>query len=119
MPEPPPDLIVAGPLKLRRWRPGDEAVMAQAVRESADHLRPWMPWVDLPPPDLVERDRLWATGEQFAFGLWAAVVGVGVCGLHARIVRGGLESGYWVAAALPRRGYATTAAGALADAALA
>ena len=38
-----PDLIPGpGALVLRRWVPEDAPVLGEAVRESVEHLRPWM-----------------------------------------------------------------------------
>src|SRR5580704_17004080 len=45
MTERPEDLIEHGPVTLRRYREDDLDALVQAVSESEDHLRPWLPWV--------------------------------------------------------------------------
>ena len=40
----PNELIEHAPVTLRRFRPDDLDALFQAVTESLDHLRPWMPW---------------------------------------------------------------------------
>jgi RimJ/RimL family protein N-acetyltransferase len=82
------------------------------VNESAEHLRPWMPWVGDEPAG-VEARRAWiadvVAGEEEAFGIFEGAEVVGGAGLHPRIGDGGLEIGYWVHAAHTRRGIATEA----------
>ncbi len=45
MTERPDDVIELGPATLRRYREDDLDALMQAVSESEDHLRPWLPWV--------------------------------------------------------------------------
>ena len=45
MTERPEDLMEHGPVTLRRYREDDLDALVQAVSESEDHLRPWLPWV--------------------------------------------------------------------------
>jgi len=40
----PDEVISRGDVTLRRYRPDDLDTVLQAVTDSADHLRPWMPW---------------------------------------------------------------------------
>jgi len=42
--ERPNELIEHAPVTLRRFRADDRDALFQAVTESLDHLRPWMPW---------------------------------------------------------------------------
>ena len=42
--ERPDELIERPPVTLRRFRADDRDALFQAVTESLDHLRPWMPW---------------------------------------------------------------------------
>ena len=42
--ERPNELIEHAPVTLRRFRADDLDALFQAVTESLDHLRPWMPW---------------------------------------------------------------------------
>jgi RimJ/RimL family protein N-acetyltransferase len=111
-------------LTLRRWRPADAEAQSLAITESLDHLRPWMPWA-VPAPleerraTLARWEAEWERGGDLVFGLFLGPLVVGGCGLHRRIGPEGLEIGYWVHAAHTRRGYATSASGALTSAALA
>ncbi|MGQ0826515.1 MAG: GNAT family N-acetyltransferase [Actinomycetota bacterium] len=113
---------------LRRLRVDDAAALARAVRESLDHLRPWMPWADNGSATTsFQRDRLqgvvqqWQRGEEYQYGLfdptetWA----IGAFGLMTRRGRGRLEIGYWVHADACGQGHGTRATGALTDVALA
>ena len=61
----------------------------------------------------------WASGTAFNYLIVAGDEPAGSAGLMARIGDGGLEIGYWVHPAFTGRGVATSAAGALTDAALA
>src|SRR5580704_17230955 len=42
--ERPNELIELAPVTLRRYRAEEADALFQAVTESLDHLRPWMPW---------------------------------------------------------------------------
>jgi len=113
-------------LLLRRWVPGDAAVVGRAVDESLEHLRPWMPWVSQEPLSVERRramiqewERAWLAGGDVYMGVFLRARVVGSCGLHYRIGPGGLEIGYWTHPAFIRRGVATRAAGLLTDAAFA
>lgn len=112
-------------LVVRRWRLDDVPALHEAVIESLDHLRPWMPWAVREPIGLSERlqlvdrwTRLWDTGDRMC-GMFVDDRVVGGCGLHPRIGPGGQEIGYWVRVGHTGRGYATTAARALTDMAFA
>jgi RimJ/RimL family protein N-acetyltransferase len=103
-------------LVVRMWREDDAPELGRAVRESLEHLRPWMPWAAHEPVEEPER-RAWirqkmaeaVVGGDLAYGLFLGERVVGGCGLHRRIGRNGLEIGYWVHAAFTRRGLATAA----------
>lgn len=113
-------------LLLRRWTVGDAASLGRAIGESADHLRPWMPWVVEEPLTLERRramindwERAWRGGGDVLMGIFVAGQIVGGCGLHRRIGPEGLEIGYWTHRAFLRQGVATGAARLLSNAALA
>jgi ribosomal-protein-serine acetyltransferase len=40
----PDEVILRGPVTLRRYRDDDLDDLVRAVTESEDHLRPWLPW---------------------------------------------------------------------------
>ncbi len=99
--------------------------MHEAVIESIEHLRPWMPWIADEPQTLDQRralvagwQSLWDAGDRF-YGMFVGDEAVGGCGLHARIGAGGLEIGYWVRVGRTGRGYATAASRQLTDLAFA
>jgi ribosomal-protein-serine acetyltransferase len=46
----PNELIEHAPVTLRRFRAEDVDALFDAVTESLEHLRPWMPWAADPPP---------------------------------------------------------------------
>jgi len=139
----PPEQVVAGPLVLRRVHAGDAGAIAVAVGASLEHLRPWMPWATPDAADLrcqlvrvAEADELWESGTGFIYVMIARDTGppgpdavsmvsdpegefVGTIGLHRRLADDAVEIGYWTVAAKTRRGYATAAARAMTQVALA
>jgi RimJ/RimL family protein N-acetyltransferase len=122
----PPEEIDAGPVRLRRWRMEDAALLAGLVTANLEHLRPWMPWAQDPPTEEEEREVLghmragWERRSDFTFGVVAPDAGpVGGMGLHTRQGPGTLEIGYWIAASSTGRGYTTACARALTSAAFA
>jgi RimJ/RimL family protein N-acetyltransferase len=104
---------------LRRWSTGDTDELVEAVNDTLDELRPWMPWAQQPStPEgmavvVAEAHSAWVEGREFQFviredhGQHALV---GCCGLHNRVGVGALEIGYWVRAGHTGQGIATEAA---------
>jgi ribosomal-protein-serine acetyltransferase len=121
----PPETLSQAAVQLRRWRAADAALAFRLVRESLEHLGPWMPWAtdDYNMSDAreyVQRcEQEWASGAAFQYLILADGTPAGSAGLMARIGAGGLEIGYWVHPSFTGRGVATSAAAALTDAALA
>ena len=139
----PPERVAAGPLVLRRVHADDAGAIAVAVGASLEHLRPWMPWATPEAADLrsqlvrvAEADELWESGTGFIYVMIATDTGLpgpdasgavkdsdgefaGTIGLHRRAADDAVEIGYWTVAAKTRRGYATAAAQALTQVALA
>jgi RimJ/RimL family protein N-acetyltransferase len=144
MPRPstPPERIDAGVLILRRNRVGDAPAVARAIRESLDHLQPWMPWanpgaasVEAQATRLAEVEAAWHGGTDFVYllvpeqddgdggGTHDPVTGtatgtdddevLGMIGLHRRLGPGAIEIGYWTHVAHSGRGYMTAAAQAI------
>lgn len=114
------DQPTAPTLVVRRYQLDDAAGLARAVIESAEHLRPWMPWMAGEPSTLEQRnDRLaswideWDSGgdRQYAITLKDRIVGS--CGLMRRAGPRRFELGYWVHVAFTRQGIARAAAGYL------
>jgi ribosomal-protein-serine acetyltransferase len=121
-----PERIEGDGVLLRRWLISDAEALQRAIEESAEHLRPWMPWMagSPQPPEqrramLAEWEREWLVGGDVRFGVFVDNQVAGSCGLHRRRGPGVLEIGYWIHAAFLRRGLATTVARLLTDAAFA
>lgn len=119
-----PDELAAPPLRLRRWRLQDLAVLEREVGRSRAHLAEWLPWARTTDREslaafLLGSEAAFGARLDFGYGLRDARGAlVGGAGLHARLGPGVLEMGYWVGAAHGGRGYATSAARALTEAAL-
>lgn len=122
----PRETLTHGPATLHRWRAGagPAAELAQAVTQSAELLRPWMPWArgeyGLADAEqfLDSCEQGWEAGTEFNYAIrsgpgLASPELAGGAGLMARIGPGGLEIGYWVDAGHVRRGLATAATAAL------
>ena len=122
----PRETLTHGPVTLHRWRAGAGAAaeLAKAVAESAELLRPFMPWArgeyGLADAEqfLDTCEQGWEAGTEFSYAIRSGPVLAssdlaGGAGLMARIGPGGLEIGYWVHAGHVRRGLATAATEAL------
>ena len=118
----PPDRIELPDAVLRPFRTSDAEALARAVRESLEHLAPWMPWASNGSADVeFQRQRLvavvdqWERGEEYQYGLFdpEETRVLGSFGLMTRRGRGSLEIGYWVHVDATGRGHATRAAAAL------
>jgi RimJ/RimL family protein N-acetyltransferase len=126
----PPEVILDGPVELRRHTAFDCDALVDSVNRSLAELGPWMPWAQTPATDqsigefLERSQRAWSDGVEFGYtirptGDTAGRDGViGACGLHFRSDPGVAEIGYWVRSDRTGSGVATSAAGALTRAAL-
>lgn len=113
-----PDHFETARLLIRAPRPGDGKIVNEAIQESVEHLRPWMPWVH-PVPSLTDTEthsrRMAAKfilREDLGLYLFRKSDGlfVGGSGLHRidwSVPR--FEIGYWVRASLEGQGYITEA----------
>ncbi|MEZ4670831.1 MAG: GNAT family protein [Anaerolineae bacterium] len=118
-----PDHFESERLIIRAPRPGDGRVINEAVLESLDHLRPWMPWAQHAPTvdDNEERVRQGAARWLLREDLWLLLfrksdgLFVGASGLH-RIDWSvpSFETGYWVRKTLEGHGYITESTTAIA-----
>lgn len=121
----PPEHLRNASVDLRRWRAADAELCFRLVRESLEHLQPWMSWAaggygPGDAADYVQRcEDDWAARTAFSYLILAGGMPAGSAGLMARIGDGGLEIGYWVHPGFTGRGIATSAAAALTDAAFA
>jgi len=122
-----PDRLPAGDIELCRWRTRHVDEIKAAVESSYRELHQWMAWAQTMPTSEAlraviadgaasfEADREW----QYVLREVANDELVGGAGLHRRVGPDGLEIGYWVRTDRTGRGYATSAARALTDAAFA
>jgi RimJ/RimL family protein N-acetyltransferase len=122
-----PEEIDLGWLLLRRFRETDAKPLNEAIEESLDELRPWMPWAATEPLSVEERLGLirrwrfrWEDHLEFDY----AIVErddrlVGACALVILDSMRRLALGYWVRTSQTSRGIATLAARGLTDAAFA
>ncbi|HEY7256978.1 MAG TPA: GNAT family N-acetyltransferase [Solirubrobacterales bacterium] len=120
-----PERVEAGELLLRRWAVDDAEGFARLVAASAEHLRPWMPWMAAEPRTLAERIALirrweeeWMAGGDVLLAVVRDGDLAGSCGMHRRIGPGGIELGYWIAVPHLRQGVATAVAMGLTNTAL-
>ena len=116
----PDEVIEHGQVVLRRYREDDLDAIIEAVTDSADHLRPWLPWAENYSRDSAEEflaDSIqgWEDGTAYNYAITTGGALAGGIGLMARIGPGGLEIGYWVHQAYTRRGLATAATAALVE----
>lgn len=120
-----PDRLAAGPIELRRWHTDCLDQLMPAIATSLPELQRWMPWAQTMPTDEDELAVLTAgmaafdADEEWAYMLYEPESGelVGGAGLHRRVGPGSVEIGYWVRSDRTKRGYATSAARALTEAA--
>lgn len=107
---------------LRCWHPADAEILLQALTQSLDHLRDWMPWAKNEPTSLAEKVALlrkWRAefdlDSDYTYGIFSPDEKevLGGTGLHKRLEGNALEIGYWIRADLINRGLATEIAAAL------
>jgi ribosomal-protein-serine acetyltransferase len=121
-----PERIEGDGLLLRRWTVEDAELLHRALAESAEHLRPWMPWLTAEPQTLTaqgamlaRREREWEAGGDVLLGVFVAGEVAGGCGLHHRHGPGTLAIGYWTHVGFLQRSLATGVAALLTETALA
>jgi ribosomal-protein-serine acetyltransferase len=101
---------------IRPYRAGDGGPLWEAVAESREHIRPWLPWEDkhTKPDDseaFVRRSQAqWILREDLPMGIWQQETGryLGGTGLHRiRWEVPSFEIGYWLRASAEGKGYMT------------
>lgn len=120
-----PDRLTSGDIDLDRWHRGMVDEMLAAVELSRSELRRWMLWAQGTPSReenmkvLESGHELFDEDKEWNYALMENASGhlVGGAGLHYVQDPDCPEIGYWVRSDRTGRGYATAAAGALADAA--
>lgn len=109
-------------LVLRCYHPSDAPLLADSVRESLEHLRPWLPWVAAEPEPLeakterLKRFRsLFELGQDFIYGIFdpGETRLLGGTGLHTRLGPEQLEIGYWIHQDYASQGLVTESTAAL------
>ena len=109
-------------LVIRCYNPADAPMLAEAVTESLEHLRPWMPWVYNEPEPIeekVQRLKLFRgnfdLGQNFTYGIFnpEETKLIGGTGLHTRLGENELEIGYWIHKDYINQGLVTESTSAL------
>ncbi|HVA07447.1 MAG TPA: GNAT family N-acetyltransferase [Acidimicrobiales bacterium] len=120
-----PDVLPAGPVELRRWRPGLVDALVPAIADSFEELERWMDWAQaMPTPEellavLVAGEAAFDADQEWDYTVYELVSEslVGGAGLHRRGGPNVLEIGYWISSQRTGLGYATAAAKTLSEAA--
>jgi len=109
-------------LIIRCYEPSDAMKLHETIISSADHLRPWLPWMQQEPKNPGARASLirffrgqFDLGLDYAFGIFdkAEKELIGSTGLHTRVGKNAREIGYWIGSKYIGKGFATEAVGAL------
>lgn len=109
-------------LIIRCYDPKDASKLDKSVKESIEHLLPWMSWAKDEPEDLsikiarLRRFRgLFDLGQDYIFGIFDKTEQqlIGGTGLHTRIEGNAREIGYWINGNQINKGYATETVSAL------
>ncbi|MBX3002270.1 MAG: GNAT family N-acetyltransferase [Caldilineaceae bacterium] len=122
----PPYRIETTRTVIRCWNPTDAALVKDAIDNSLDHLREWMPWAMNEPVTLeaqaqkLRRFRsLFDQDKDYIYAIFnqdESLV-LGGTGLHTRVGKGAFEIGYWIRASHINQGFATEISAALTRAA--
>lgn len=113
-----PDRLVGERVVVRAYSEEDVVPQYEAIQESIEHLRPWMPWYDQHESTtdtraFVRRSMAqWILREEFVMGIFARDDGrfLGGSGLHAHDWQlPSFEIGYWLRASAEGHGYMTEA----------
>lgn len=124
----PPQRVAAEGLLLRRWEVRDLEALNSAVMESRDHIGRWLVWAAGRTGRIQEQrdylDRVgdrWDRRDGFDYGIFDPGSGsiLGGIGVHPTPSQGEMEIGYWLHVARVGQGFATGAARAVTEAALA
>ena len=119
---PAPFRIETERLVLRCPDPADADLVQEAVAESLETLRPWMPWTEGEPVSRAQRvidlERFrdeFSRHADYIYFLFTPAEDrmIGGMGLHPRVGPKGLELGYWIRASERGRGLAAEGASAL------
>lgn len=117
-----PGPLQVGKYEVRKYETSDALALVDAVTESCEHLRPWMPWIKFEPQSVAQREELiktwsvaWDHRTEFVMGIFLGDRVVGGTGLHLRGDVNTVEIGYWVHVDYIGRGIATQVSRALTE----
>src|SRR4030065_2338912 len=97
--------ILSPRLVIRCLEPKDATMLRLAVKQSLEHLLPWMPWSKAEPIEFQERIQYlrkcrgkFDLGQDFTYGVFnpEESIFLGGTGLHTRLGEGAREIGYWI-----------------------
>lgn len=109
-------------LVVRCYNPSDAQLLADSVRESVEHLKPWMPWAHNEPEPFEEKAKrvLYFRGsfdmqKDYVYGIFNREETrlLGGTGLHMRLGENQLEIGYWIHKDFVKQGLVTESTAAL------
>jgi RimJ/RimL family protein N-acetyltransferase len=109
---------------LRPYRESDAQELFEAVAESRDHLRPWLPFADAHQTVdesrnwIIQQAANWILRDDLVLSIWEQATGryLGGIGLHPHNWEiGYFEIGYWIRAPAEGHGYITESARLLTD----
>lgn len=99
----PPSRVEVDDFIVRQYVVDDARAVMEAVTESREHLRPWMPWIKFEPLDVHARRKLirewtesWNNCEDFPMGIFRDQRLFGGTGFHLRGPDGTVDIGYWL-----------------------
>jgi RimJ/RimL family protein N-acetyltransferase len=109
-------------LIVRCYNPSDAQMLADSVRESVEHLKPWMPWAHGEPEPFEEKTKRLQSfrgkfdlGQDYVYGIFNREETrlLGGTGLHTRLGEKELEIGYWIHKDFINQGLVTESTAAL------
>jgi RimJ/RimL family protein N-acetyltransferase len=109
-------------LVIRCYNPSDAKLLEEAVTQSLEHLKPWMPWAHNEPVSIEARTKAmqgfrgrFDLGESYVYGIFNPEETrlLGGTGLHPRIGENQLEIGYWIHKDFINQGLITESTAAL------
>lgn len=115
------DRISTRRLVMRLWQPADEPLFVDAVGESLEQLRAWLPWAQAPLEEhWREMEKFLARPESandLIYGVFDPVESrvLGGVGVHLRNGDDDRELGYWLRSGAVGHGYMSEAAAALTE----
>ncbi len=118
-----PDVLPAGPVELRRWRPAFVDAYIPAIALSFAELQRWMPWARVMPtpedlhPVLAAGEAAFDADQEWDYTVYELATDtlVGGAGLYRGVEPVALNIGYWTRSDRTGRGYAAAAAKTLTE----